>query len=432
MALRVTRQQIEILREPFDPLNQSVTSTLTLTDEASASVEFARSASDALALTSQVALSTVLNLSASSSLSLTDSATGSLGEVYDVSASSTLSLTDLAECETVLNVEATSTLSLTHEATASHVVEVDASNTLSLTQTLATQKTINREVISLLQETTLEFLPGTIELVEVITGLNQEVGVTTELSLDVVDALALSHDAWSILLKDDAIELDAENTLTLDDTAILSTVLSASNTLTLTQSATGVGSKPVESELALTTSASATISRFLDAESELEFSQFASVILIPAGGVRLCEYSATIEPLQGPYPGVTSRFALIYPADGAATDTVELRPPTLGNKDRLSFTRISRESRGGTLIVYADPIWPKVQTLLLTLTALTREQADEVIRFKEEHLGQEIILSDWEQRQWRGVITTPEEPIIEDTAGRFTTSFTFEGELIDV
>jgi hypothetical protein len=36
---------------------------------------------------------------------------------------------------------------------------------------------------------------------------------------------------------------------------------------------------------------------------------------------------------------------------------------------------------------------------------------------------------DWEQRYWRGVIVTPEEPIIEDSFNNYSASFNFEGTL---
>jgi hypothetical protein len=73
-----------------------------------------------------------------------------------------------------------------------------------------------------------------------------------------------------------------------------------------------------------------------------------------------CDGKAATPPatLSG---GTISNFFLQYPATGDAIDTLELRPPNLGNKDRLGFNRISRETRGGTLIVFADPMWPKTQ-----------------------------------------------------------------------
>jgi hypothetical protein len=108
---------------------------------------------------------------------------------------------------------------------------------------------------------------------------------------------------------------------------------------------------------------------------------------------------------------------------------VALKTPNLGNLDRLAFNRVLRETRGGTLVVYADPIWPKIQTLVLSFSGLLRVEAHALLAFKEAHLGVEIGLIDWEHRFWRGVITTPDNPIIEDRFDSFTATFEFQGEL---
>ena len=92
----------------------------------------------------------------------------------------------------------------------------------------------------------------------------------------------------------------------------------------------------------------------------------------------------------GPPEHVALPFQLFYPAEGVVTDSVTLRAPNLGNKDRLSFNRILRETRGGTLIVFADPIWPKIQTLVLTFSGLRSVQAQQLLAFLETHLGEEI------------------------------------------
>ncbi len=120
---------------------------------------------------------------------------------------------------------------------------------------------------------------------------------------------------------------------------------------------------------------------------------------------------------------------LRYPATGGATDTVTLRAPSFGNKDRLSFNRITRETRGGTLVVYADPIWPKIQTLALSISGLTAAEKDELLAFMEDTLGLEIGLTDWEGRYWTGVIVAPDQPAVQDDRETFTATFEFEGEL---
>jgi hypothetical protein len=108
-----------------------------------------------------------------------------------------------------------------------------------------------------------------------------------------------------------------------------------------------------------------------------------------------------------------------------------LRNPELGNKDRLQFNRISRETRGGTLIVYADSIWPKIQVQVLTFTGLSKEQAAGLLTFMSVHLGREIGFVDWEHRLWRGVITNPNDAVVQDGRGcMYSASLEFEGALV--
>jgi hypothetical protein len=132
--------------------------------------------------------------------------------------------------------------------------------------------------------------------------------------------------------------------------------------------------------------------------------------------------------LQEPLTGISVPFQLLYPATGVVTDSLSLRAPNLGNLDRLSFNRIQRETRGGTLVIYADPVWPKTQTLVLSFSGLKQEEARNLLTFIEDHLGQEIGLIDWEHRYWRGVITAPDQPIVQDGRDSYTASFEFQGE----
>jgi hypothetical protein len=67
--------------------------------------------------------------------------------------------------------------------------------------------------------------------------------------------------------------------------------------------------------------------------------------------------------------------------------------------------------------------------LVLTFSGLFRVEAHALLTFINDHLGKEVGLIDWEHRYWKGIITTPDEPIIEDKFDNFTASFSFEGEL---
>jgi hypothetical protein len=127
----------------------------------------------------------------------------------------------------------------------------------------------------------------------------------------------------------------------------------------------------------------------------------------------------------------TTRFRLSYPALASPTATVELRAPELDNIDRVAFNRISRETRGGQLTVFADPTWPQVQTVIVTFVGLLKAEVDDLHDFFVSYVGEEIGMSDWEGREWIGVVTTPNEAAVHDGKGNWTITFEFEGVLVD-
>ncbi len=128
---------------------------------------------------------------------------------------------------------------------------------------------------------------------------------------------------------------------------------------------------------------------------------------------------------------VGTRFMLAYPGRGGATDTVTLRAPNFGNLDRFSMDRINRETRGGNIIIYADPNWPKVQVVSVSLSGLTKTEVNDLQRFLSEHLGEEVHVTDWEGREWLAVITTPNDPATNDGQDNWSMGFEFEGTLFD-
>ena len=111
------------------------------------------------------------------------------------------------------------------------------------------------------------------------------------------------------------------------------------------------------------------------------------------------------------------------------TTTLVLRNPAFGNSDRVAFNRINRKTRGGTLVVYADPAWPKMQSLQVTVNALSSQQAADTLAFLKLSLGQEIGLLDHENRQWRGTITNPDAEVANPGRDDYSVSLEFEGAL---
>jgi hypothetical protein len=138
----------------------------------------------------------------------------------------------------------------------------------------------------------------------------------------------------------------------------------------------------------------------------------------------------TEEPVIQADPTV-SRFKLTYPALATPTDTITLKAPELDNIDRLSYTRINRETRGGKLTVFADPIWPTTQTVIVTFVGLEKTEVDDLQAFFVSYIGEEVGMQDWEGREWVGVVTTPNEAAVQDGKRGWTITFEFEGVLID-
>jgi hypothetical protein len=135
--------------------------------------------------------------------------------------------------------------------------------------------------------------------------------------------------------------------------------------------------------------------------------------------------------LQDPQ-GDTQNFSVYQPYLGTPLTKVEMRKPELDNRDRNAYTRINQETRGGKLIVYADPDWPKVRTLAVTVVGLTETKVDELHTFMQATVGELIGLTDWEGRLWKGFITNPNEAATQDGRDRWTVTFEFQGEMLEV
>lgn len=143
------------------------------------------------------------------------------------------------------------------------------------------------------------------------------------------------------------------------------------------------------------------------------------------------DFSAPNNTLQDPQ-GDTETFSLYTPYLGVPASEITLRKPELDNRDRNAYSRARGETRGGKLLVYSDPIWPNVRTLVVTVIGLTESEVDEFQTFVYATIGQEIGLTDWEGRLWKGFITNPNEPAVQNGRDNWAISFQFEGEMLSV
>jgi len=294
-----------------------------------------------------------------------------------------------------------------------------------------------------LQAVYQEYDPVSGEFYDYLIGL-QDLAVAFVLrgeSFPVVDNLSLGDHATGIRIRADALPGVAEDTLALTDLAWSSLTPISVDVLSLTETATPVLSKLFVDSLSLSDSAVYHIARILTVVDTLTLGE-ASLWYNPYADVE-CTYHPFVgggtggpTPPPGelagvelPIPGVTDRFTLVYPVVGPFDDTLILRAPQFGNRDRLQMNRISRETRGGTLVVFADPIWPKIQSLAVQFEGLSWDEVAGLLVFMEDHLGLEIGLLDWEQRYWKGVIVNTTDPAVHDGKWGYSVSFEFEGEL---
>ena len=325
-------------------------------------------------------------------------------------------------------------------AEVSVVRAVSAESTVALSQTEHTARPWYAAAESPVQTVTEEYDPQLDKMVERIEGLHDAASVALPRSLAVSQPIPLGQSASVVRVKATAIDVSAESVLDLLGEIRTNQLGNAGTWLAFTQTATVDKCKLVRSALELTAEAAVARSGLRGAASALNLHQSAAYYLVSAGVLQRyhpfvgdgAPGAPTPPPLEleGPRPGVTVPFQLVYPASGTVTDSVTLRAPNFGNKDRLGFNRILRETRGGTLVVFADPMWPKIQTLVVNFSGLTSDQAQQLLAFLETHLGEEVGVYDWEHRYWTGVITTPTDPVVQDGKDRFTASFEFEGELV--
>ena len=209
----------------------------------------------------------------------------------------------------------------------------------------------------------------------------------------------------------------------------------AASQLALGHSATVTVGRVATSTLELSQQASFTIDRFVSASSTLNLHQAVNAVL--GEGCVDRSYTpfigSTDDPNAPAPPSSTvptlqcvEGIELYWPVSSPMM-AVSLRGPELDNKDRLRFQRINRETRGGTLVVFADPIWPKVQQLTLEFVGLEENEAQSLLSFITATLGKEVGLRDWEDRHWSGVIVSPDEPIIRNGPRNISTALEFEG-----
>ena len=438
--------------------SQTTASALTLTNVASATKTSRRNvvaASQLVSLSQSVTLQSTANKPVTHTLNLTQVAfsprqieqtithaltltdSSERGAVYKI-AYDTLAITNAAQIIRLPSRSASSALFLTDRARLQDR-RVSAANVLSITDRAFCVGPRYVNAVDAPQGTVLVFDPVTVTLVSYPVGLLSDTA-SAKVSHNNIPAssiISLAQQAIGVVVKASGTAKSASNALSLTDNALLSIVVDANNALSLTHAASATAGVPLSNLLDLS-----------DAVT-LKTSHAATSLLTAIGltdAVRFVLEHTGIQFKYGPFVGSTTNpnapspppstlpaaseltgFRLLFPSSGSPTDEIVLRAPNLGDIDRLAFDRINRETRGGTLVVFADPIWPKIETLVLQFSVLKKEEAYGLLDFMESHLGRKLRLIDWEHRAWTGYIINPQDPIVEDRENSFTASFEFEG-----
>jgi hypothetical protein len=395
----------------------SASNTLTVADQASVTVVRAIGASSALSLGSQAGSSLSKVVAASNALALSDSATGLAVPTIEVSAESQLWLWDWAEGRnSTIHLNGENSLDLDSGAHGNKVTHVAATTPIFFA------------------EITLDRL--TFDEIEVEHGIFASAGAYIYVDPEPTgNILSFAQRAGVVHVRADGISATAASALALTQWTNPTPTGDAVSQLTLGHTASATAGRMATSTLALDQQASFTINRFVSAGSILSLHQAVNLLLVEGcAGRSYTPFVGSTDDPNAPIPPSTTvpilerveGVQLYWPVD-VPTMTVTLRGPELDNKDRLRFQRINRETRGGTLVVFADPIWPKVQQLTLEFVGLEESEAQSVLSFIAATLGKEVGLRDWENRHWAGVIVSPDEPIIRNGPQNISTALEFEG-----
>lgn len=346
--------------------------------------------------------------SASSALSLTDSATGTGATVLD--ASSSLSITDEAIASGPITTSASSPLSLSQLAELAEEIDASADNSLVLSQQAVSS---GPKQASAENSLTLISLADTPEKLRAVTSqllLVQDV-------VHAVSKLAKNQILLTQAANRELIGSGISQLLDLDHRASIPD--SAENELSLTHSADFepfVQARLVKSKLSFSQSAVAGGTLGKAGISDLLLSQAVAVIHQRQGAACLGLMIAPDDPL----------FTQGVKLSGVGEWTSP-RSMNLDDIDRIQSDRINRESRGGTLLVFADSLWPQTETLLYSVSGIKRPVAHDLLDFLSDNLGTPVTLTTHEGHQWTGLVINPDAAVVEDRRGSFTVQLEFEG-----
>ncbi len=430
--------------------------TLGLGSTLSIATVFTRTASSTLTFTQSNARDKSKPVTASNTLTFTQ--TNLRGGSWSPTAASTLTFTQSPVLTLPIPLTASSTLSFT-QSSSSGLLTRTASNTLTLTQNVVS--TVPGE-IPLTASSTLAFTqaaaPGLftrtatspLNLSQANNRARLKLG---GISLTVSNTVSFTQSNARTLLLDTGLDLTASTSLTFTQRAIFPIELSAANSILFGHSNDSNVGKSAESTIEFDQSVSMNVVRGLTASNSLTFRhsftfiQLRSGVPISTSSGDACDITQHYSPLSGggaslvPAAPLTlikhSDVFFFFPDDQkcSPTESLTLRTPNFGDRDRNQFNRINRESRGGSLTIFRDPKWPSQRSLVMDFSAIKDSEVDALLLFLENTLGQSVGFRDWQGREWTGIIVTPDAAVTRTGTDRNDIALELEvdeGEIAEV
>ncbi len=471
MALRVSRQNIEVLTKGVGPLRITRQNVEVLTKgdgplrvtrqnvEILVSIGFDRAYNEITIV--QTARSSQRSLIASNTITIIDAA--NLASTYEVSASQSITITDTASwinnsvsASNTINIlqaadplfkqrdvsdpiiivdiaaytfglpprAAIDVLTISQTASFTGPRYVSASNTITIVQDGDVRGTIRLSASDSLIITEDVFDEDTVTWTTVSTGIEQSATRQTTFYREAHQHLTIQQVGFNYVSDPTKwIPKFAEHIITIIDNAVRTDPVTAIDSITIVSTASFDIIKGITDILTIVDVASLIKVLNIEASNVITIEQAHGYTLIRDN--TLCTYSPFIgnsssidvlPPLAtGPVIVEYDNVQLSYPLN-SPTDTLTLRGPELGNQNNLNFQRINRETRGGTLTIYADPIWPKMETMILEFYGLSEINSQDALTFIATSLGKIIRIRDWEGQLWSGVIVS-NNPIIRNGKG---------------
>ncbi len=389
--------------------DRAVTDTLTVSDSVD-SLQNSYTFSDFLIIVDYVDLNDVKERTAGNVLVITDSV--SIEQDYAFKIIDPLAISDSTDITVPLNIVIEHTLTISDEPGGVFQYNLDIETPFDILFT----DPVNMIEYRMIDSVEHQLIAGRV-IVQHLTA-QQTVQVTNE--------------------KASATSDSASNTLTITDEAVVAR--SYGHTLVITDSITVTQGKGARNDLTITDSivvsrkTNNTLTDVLTITNEVRFT-LTTVGPCPIRRLYFPFIGTTTDPDAPTPPSVTPPTIITYTNVQLSWPTtapsliLTLRGPELGNRDQLHSVRINRETRGGTLVVYADPDWPKREQLNLQFTGLTESEGEDILEFLRDTLGQQIKLRDWEGKEWTVLTVSPGNPFTQRGFCKNAISLDFESAL---